>query len=245
MIKRFTMRKPFNLLFLTGLFCVVIASSACFDIEETYHFRKDGSGTAAVKLDLSQMIDMMASFAGSLDSTGEADESIDELFAENEAVANLGRIPGISKVKDLNDKEAGIIGYSYEFASVEALNNALVATEGSLNMEEIMGQESETGGESDAENRFVKKGKKLQRIYVMPPQDEEEETDEEEEQYKQMAEMMFADHFYTIEYIFDQDVKKVSKNKNASVSGRTVTVKEPLTKLMKGEAELGALIKLK
>lgn len=246
MIKLFTMRKPFNLFLLIGLFCVVIASSACFDIEETYNFRKDGSGTATVKLDMSQMIDMMASFAGSLDSTGEADESIDELFAENEAAANLGRIPGISNVKDLNDKEAGIIGYSYEFTDVEALNNALVATEGSLNMEEIMGQETETGGESDAENRFVKKGKKLQRIYVMPAQeDDEEDLDEEEEQYKQMAEMMFADHYYTIEYIFEQDVKKVAKNKNASVSGRTVTIKEPLTKLMKGEAELGALIKLK
>jgi hypothetical protein len=240
------MRKPFNFFMLIGLFCVVVASSSCFDIEETYHFRKDGSGTAMVKLDMSQMIDMMASFAGSLDSTGEADESVDQLFKENEAAANLGRIPGISKVKDLNDKESGIIGYSYEFASVEALNNALVATEGSLNMDELMGSESETGGESDAENRFVKKGKKLQRIYVMPPQEQDDEdTDEEAEQYKQMAEMMFADHYYTIEYIFDQDVKKVSKNKNAAISGRKVTIKEPLTKLMKGEAELGALIKLK
>jgi hypothetical protein len=239
------MRKPFNLFLLIGLFFVVIGSSSCFDIEEIYHFRKDGSGTATVKIDMSQMMELMSSLSESLDSLGDGDESIDKMFAENEAAVNLEKIPGISKVKDLNDKETGIIGYSYDFTSVEALNNALVATEGSLDMDELMGGEGEQSTETDAENRFVSKGKTLTRIFVMPKKADKEDLGEEEEQYQQMAEMMFADHFYTIEYIFDQDVKKVSKNKNASFSGRTVTVKEPLTKLMKGEAQLGSVIKLK
>ncbi|MEM0996648.1 MAG: hypothetical protein AAGN35_06200 [Bacteroidota bacterium] len=237
----------FRLSFFAVLVFIAFGTSACFDIDETFLFRKDGSGTASMKVDLSQMISLMESLSESVDSVGDSGESMEQLFAQNESVANLKSIPGISKVKDLNNQETGVIGYSYEFASIEALNNALVATEGLLDVGKLMG-DGEQGGslESEAENRFQMKGKKLTRIYILDPEDgDDAEADSEEEQYQKMAEMMFANHFYTIRYNFDRDVKKVSKNDQARVAGRKVTVKVPMQELLNGEAIVGSVIKLK
>jgi hypothetical protein len=144
-------------------------------------------------------------------------------------------------------QEAGIIGYSYEFANVEALNNALVATEGSMDMDKLMGGGEEGGSmETMSENRFEMKKKKLVRVFTMEAgADDDEEGDSEEEQYKQMAEMMFANHFYTINYQFDRQVKKVKKNDYTTSGSNSVEVKVPMTDLMKGDAKLGSQIKLK
>jgi hypothetical protein len=62
--------QPFRTYILAALVFIVLGASACFDIEENYHFRKDGSGTAQVTVDISQMMSMLKSFSQSMDSLG-------------------------------------------------------------------------------------------------------------------------------------------------------------------------------
>lgn len=240
------MYKPFKLFTAVALLFITLGTSSCFDIFEAYHFNKDGSGTARFSVDLSQMMSLLESFAASMDSSDNTGESIDQMFEDTETVQMLNQIPGISNVKNLNDKSKGIVGFSYHFASLEALNNAVIATDGNMDMGAIFGVESEgVAGESNSENFFSRKKNTWSRTFeVNQPQDD---PDGEEEQMAQMAEMMFADKYYIIDYSFEQDVKKVKKIDNATINsdGKSVTIKTSMQDLFKGEASFNSQIKVK
>ncbi|MEM7040137.1 MAG: hypothetical protein AAF570_24410, partial [Bacteroidota bacterium] len=182
--------KNYKIFMFAALLFVGLGASSCFDITEEYHFKKDGSGSAKFTMDMAQMMEMMESFAGAMDSTGEGGmDQLNDLFESDEMAAALSEIPGISNVKSLSSKETKIFGYSYEFENVDALNNAIAATGGDMNLMSsmMMGGEGEGDVESEDENMFVMKGKKLQRLMSIEMPSEEGETDEETEQYKQMA----------------------------------------------------------
>lgn len=240
------MQKHFRPYINMVLLFLALGMTSCFDITEEYHFNKDGSGSAKFVIDLAQMMEMMESFAGSMDSLGEGMESMDEMFETTDLVDALMRLPGIRNVKNLSSKDKKVFGYSYDFANLESLNNALVATQGDMSMMSALGM---TGGEQDEEsandNIFEKKGKKLTRIFTIPEKEADEESEEDE--MAGLASMMFADHFYTFKYSFEGGVKKVKKNKLAVISpdNRTVTIKVPMQNLMEGDADMGAMFKLK
>jgi hypothetical protein len=219
--------------------------SSCFDILEEYSFNRDGSGTGKMTVDMSQMIDMMAAFGSALDSTksGE-DNSIDEMFAKNEAVESLKRIPGISNVKDLNNRDDKTIGYSFDFANIEALNTAMIAGKENLGLSEMMGGESEEN-ETERENSFSLAGKKFKRVMDMKM--DEKAQDDEDGQYMEMAMAMFQNNNYTIIYNFDRQVKKVKGNDAALISadGKSVTIKNSLGDLLKGTGTNSCELKLK
>lgn len=238
-MKKFRLLNGILLLFF-GLF-----TTSCFDILEEYEFNADGSGKGKLTIDVSRMMDMMASFAG-MDSTGEAQKSMDEMFTENSAVETLKKLEGISDVKSLSDRDAKIVGYSYAFANIEALNNALAASSEAMDFASMgvdMGNP-----ESSAGNYFVRKGNKLTRVMDFKDTDEKEEgTEEEGEQYEEMAKMMFADAKYELHYSFEQGVKKVKKSKNAVVGpdGHSVSLSVPFLDIMDKKAEMGCEILLK
>ncbi|HHG86637.1 MAG TPA: hypothetical protein ENJ82_17950 [Bacteroidetes bacterium] len=238
------MNRSYKTFTFIALLFISIGFSSCFDIFEEYHFNKDGSGSAKFTVDVSQMMTLMESFSASMDSTGEMTNSVDEMFSDNKAEKSLQQLPGISDIKTLNDKAAGIVGFSYKFANLEALNNALIATDGNLDMSKMMemGEEGATG-ESSTENTFSKKGNKWTRVFELNRPKNEEEEDE----FQGMAEAMFADHYYTIQYYFEQNVKKVKKNDNAQIGadGKSVEIKTSMQDLIKGQANFSSLIKVK
>ena len=244
------MMKQYKIFTFLMLLFVALGSSSCFDILEEYYFNKDGSGTATYTVDVKQMVSMLESFGEGLDSLGNTGESVDEMFEDTKAVTQLGKLPGIRNVKNLSDKDAGIVGYSYEFADMEALNNAIIATQENMDFAASMGLGGEEGGgETTADNSFSIKGKRFTRILELdtPDADDPEEGEEADKQYEEMAKMFFADHFYTIKYQFERRVKKAKKNEFTTKEddGNTVTVKVPIMKLMEGEAKMSSQIKLK
>jgi hypothetical protein len=179
-----------------------------------------------------------------MDSTGEGSKSMDDMFSENNSVITLKTVPGIKNVVNLSDKETKIVGYSYEFESIEALNNAL-AIEGGEN-EMMAGMGMNMGGEGK-ENYVSLKGKKFKRVFSFPEEEAKDEAEGEEAQYEEMAKMMFADAKYTVKYTFNQGVKKVKKNDLAVVgpNKKSVTIEVPFLDLIDHKAEVTSEIILK
>ncbi len=110
------------------LFCGLF--SACFELREEVTLNKDGSGSYQLLLDMSQSkqtIDLAQKMQQQKD--GEATQNlnftIDSTFAKS--VARFNGMAGISQAKDTINKTDYIFGVSFQFASVEALNNALAA----------------------------------------------------------------------------------------------------------------------
>ena len=242
------MHKRFKLFFSLALVVITLGASSCFDILEEYEFHADGSGKATVLVDVAKMMDMMEAFGSAMDSTGnEAGKSMDEMFTENQTVAQLKAIPGISNVQDLNNRDTKQIGYSYEFKNIEALNQALVLRESSLGLGDAFGLGGDDESpETDRENSIAYAGKKFSRKMdmTMPANDEE---DEESKQYMQMAMMMFQDAKYTVKYSFDRNVKKVKGNDAALIGAdkKSVTIENTMKDLLEGKANMNVDLKLK
>lgn len=227
--------------------CLMLVSAlfmtSCFDILEEYEFNADGSGKARMTIDMTEMMAMMASFSA-MDSTGETQKSLDEMFTDNSTVETLKQVAGISNVSSLSDRESSIVGYSYEFESIEALNNALAATSESSALADL-GLANESGEGDGGANYFAQKGKKFSRVVKFAPKEDAE--GEEGAEYDEMAKSMFGDAKYDVRYTFAQGVKTVKKNKYASVgpNGRTVTVSIPMMEMMDQKASPACDIVLK
>ena len=238
--------KNLSKLYSLALFLLVIGASSCFDIVEEYHFNADGSGSAKFTVDVSEMMGMMSMLAESVDSSGEGAKSIEDMFGENESIKLLKQIPGVSNVKNLSSKENGMVGYSYDFENLEALNTALAASNDNPasalggGMSGLGGMEMTEGNE----NFFEQNGKKFSRVFniEMP-----ESENGEEEQYMEMAMAMFAEAEYTTRYSFEQRVKKVKKNDLAVIGpdGKSVKITTSMADFLKGKNNLNAQIKLK
>ncbi len=98
----------------------LVLLTGCLTIEEHYTFKKDGSGSMTYVVDMSELGALMNNFGNGEGVGGEGMGTMD-LSAE---VANLDRLPGVSKVK-LDAKKEWVQKISFRFKDVGALNAAL------------------------------------------------------------------------------------------------------------------------
>jgi hypothetical protein len=243
------MRKSSKTLLGLALLLMALGFSSCFDILEEYEFNADGSGKAKMEMDISKMMAFMEGMGGALDSAdqdGEMGKSMDEMFDDTQAIDALKAIPGISNIENLTSRERNVIGYSYEFANVEALNAALVVRGNDLGMGQALGMASDETNETENDNSVSFAGKKFSRKMEMK-MEEDEDADEETKQGMEMAKMMFKDAKYTLSYTFARKVKKVKGNEAAVIGadGKTVTVENNLGDLLEGKATMSTDIRLK
>lgn len=113
--------------FLTNLLVIVMACSftSCINIVEKVFFKKNGSGTYTMTLDMSQIANMMTMFGEGeqMDEMEEALKGMNEGFEENRA--KLEGISGISNINQKMDKPTLTYTLAFDFSNVEALNNGL------------------------------------------------------------------------------------------------------------------------
>lgn len=83
-------------------------------VQEDFHFNKDLSGHYSFKFDYSAILEF--------DTSGTANREMDKGYIEMED--ELKKIEGISNIIILSDKERGTVLVSYDFANIEALNQA-------------------------------------------------------------------------------------------------------------------------
>jgi hypothetical protein len=206
--------KSQSLILLTVL---ALSLSSCLHIIEEATFRNNGAGEYKMLIDMSEMkgmMDMMKNMAP--DSTVAGAEGTDPMAAmgqENsmgmlgqemskvsESIKSLG---GISDVIEINDTASFKYGYTFKFANVAALNNALKV----INKEKY---------ESKVEEVFKFNGKSFERLGTGDVGAElkkamAETGGEDEAGSLEMVKMFFADMSYKQIYHFpDRKVKKSS-----------------------------------
>ncbi len=98
--------------------------SACYEIREEVDIKKDGSGTYALILDLSQSKAMLEMAMAMPDNQGKIPfAELDSSFAKG--TARFKNMPGISQVQPLNNRQEYVFGMKFDFKDVTALNLAL------------------------------------------------------------------------------------------------------------------------
>lgn len=245
------MRNSLKSLTALAFLLMMLGFSSCFDIYEEYQFNADGSGKARIEMDISKMYGLLEGMGSALDSTGDGGsmEEMDAMFTDSKDIDAIKGIPGISNVTNISNAETKMVGLTFEFANIEALNTALAArgNDMGMGMGAAMGLASENGAETEKDNSIQFDGKRLRRTLDMKMDEPSEDDDEETEQAAAMAKMMFKDAKYTIKYVFPRSVKKVKGNDAAVVGAdkKSVTVENSLSDLLEGKASMTTDIRLK
>ena len=230
--------------FLFLLPAVLFLLSSCVNVEESYHFHNDGSGSASISIDVADVMDMMNSLGTRLDSLADDNETLssDELFSENESVKLLKEIDGISNVESLNDVNKQVIGFSFDFENINALNEAKKAEKLS---EELKATGIE-GGTAESDQFIMKRKKLLRVVETGKANDSPEEMSQDDKDMLTMMKSFMEGYTYKVTYTFDRRVKRV-KSDHASKSGNTVVWEVPLFSMLDDQQALTAdiLIRLK
>ena len=122
----------FKSLFLFILTAGALSLGSCLHIVEEVTMKKSGKGSYKLTLDMSEvkgMLDMVKSMTPDSVKTTEGEQNPSDMSQLGREMANvadvLKGVDGISNVTENNDTTAFVFGYSFDFASVDALNNAL------------------------------------------------------------------------------------------------------------------------
>lgn len=244
-----------NLLILLLTFGSLTLTS-CLHIIEEVTFRNDKSGSYKMTIDMSEvkgMMDALKDMGGDSTATDtEGEEPPAEAPQEDNSMAEMGQelsnvakslrgVAGITNVTELNDTSAFKFGYSFDFATVEALNRAMKI----INKEKY---------DATADEVFKFNGKSFERLPVgdiggelkKALTESEEESDEEN---MEMLKMFFADMTYQQVYTFPDKMIKKSTNTLSEVSpdghSVTITLKPFNEEQQKSKASVTTQVKLK
>jgi hypothetical protein len=222
-----------RILFRIGALALLpLLMASCLTIEESYLFKRNGSGSMTYTLDMSEMASLLKMSQESED----AEDPTGDMGFEAEA-DRLSGISGISGVKANSDKDNYIFSVSFKFASLDALNAALTELilndeEGSEPVHEFFRMENNA---IVATHRM--KGNPLTGSELMG-------DDEESEQAAALMESMkYKKHF-----TFASSVQTVYSGSDASISGkkdRELHLESNFRQLMEDGEALNASIVLK
>ncbi len=115
------MKKSF--LLVASLLLSTLLLQSCIEISEKLSVLRDGSGSYALTIDMSEMKEM-------IDAMGGMDENAESPLSEMEKnytpiMEELKTVDGISNVEVITDESTYIITTRFDFASQEALNNGM------------------------------------------------------------------------------------------------------------------------
>ena len=194
------------------------------------------------------MMAMMGGFMEEMkEEEGADDLDTDDLFDNSSTIDQLKSISGITNVKSLSDKDEMIIGYSFDFDNLTALNNSLGLVDEEVSALTDQSGGSDGGGNKKKEHRnFKYSGKKL---IVSVPKVEPDEDEEDNELDKSMMEMMvemMKEYSYKTTYSFEQKIKKASnKSMEIAPDNKSIVVEKSMADLMTEKVDMSGTIKLK
>ncbi|HAD12255.1 MAG TPA: hypothetical protein DCF33_07430 [Saprospirales bacterium] len=237
------------------LLLVVMSLSSCLTIVEEITIRKDGSGSYRIAMDGSKVKEMFGDIANKMGTDSQKDstraevpaDTISDVEKEEKKYMLTARLlsekSGISNAIGFNDTTQFQSGYSFDFARLEDLQEAMISLE-----------DEEAFGLWNDEASIELKGKTLKRstgnsgfgdflAEVMLKKSEDEGQDGAA--VKNMMKMMFRDlEFKTVYHFPDQKIKKWN-DKRATVSNdrHTLTLLEkPMDEKSKADKKPEALI---
>ena len=227
------MKNSKNLLSLLFLTLSTLVLTSCLHIVEEVTLRNDNTGNYKMTIDMSEiksMMDALKDVGGDSTATdGSTDETTTEEPAEENSMADMGEelsgvskslrgVAGISNIQEMNDTANYKFGYSFDFASTEALNKAMKV----INKEKY---------DSKVDEVFKFNGKSFERLGAGDLGEEikkalSENEDAEAEANMDMVKTFFADMTYKQVYHFpDRKVKKSSNTMSEITDdGHTLTI---------------------
>lgn len=239
-----------------------LALTGCLHIIEEATFKNNGSGTYQMTLDMSEMKGMMDMFKSMGDEApkeegagedasdeapdmgGAPDNGITQMGSEMSSVANtLKNVAGLTNIKEISDTSSFRFGYSFDFADVAALNNAM----------KVIHKEKY---DSKVEEVFKFKNGNFERLTsadlgeeMKKALAESEESDESGAVDADMLKTFFADMTYKQVYRFPDSKVKKSTNTLSEISADghslTITLKPFDEEQMKSKPSVGTAVKLK
>lgn len=233
MSRHFYAAKALGLCLVLGLACLL---TSCFEIREEIDIKKNGAGTYALVVDMSQskaMIDMAMSMADT--KSRMPLQEMDSSFLRG--VARFGNMEGISNAKPVNNRQDYIFGMQFDFANIEALNRAL----NDVNRDS-------TNGPQAAPAAIYKFGKRtLERtegnyMKALAGLNEFKANDENAEQMK----VLLANATYAYVVRTEGKIRKFSnKQSELSYTGKELRYSASLSDVIEGRANFANLVKFK
>lgn len=187
---------------LLSLSLLLLAFPSCLTVEETYEFKRNGSGFMQYVVDLSEMKTIL--------EMAEEEEGIpmqDEVSFEDVA-RRLETTDGISSVNIIKDEEAYRFGINFKFKSIGALNNAL---------NQIIIDPEQGGG--SRHTFFEMKDDVITRTHMMNQAIDTRELLGEDDS-SEMAMEMLESMKYELNFEFKRSVKVVYSSAEAVLGGK-------------------------
>lgn len=219
---------------LVNILVIAMACSftSCISIIEKVFFKKDGSGTYSMTLDMSQVSSML-SMLGEDQKPAEMDEAfkgMDEGFEKSRA--KLEAIKGISNIQQEMDKKTLVYTVSFDFKDVNALNNGL---------NEYF---------ADEENR---------KDYTLFTQDKKRFSRTSEDRFaKALNEglgagedpdfdpaIFMADAYFESVLVFERDIRSISNEDYKRDGDRRITIKKFFFNESDADKDLAVTVKVK
>ncbi|MFM2267536.1 MAG: hypothetical protein RL757_977 [Bacteroidota bacterium] len=216
---------------------LTVSLTSCLDILEEIRLKKDGSGAYTMRIDATEFMTQIESFA-EMDTTGQMmpkmKHTLDSTFGE--VYKLYVGIKGISNVK-LDTSKSGIYVTSFDFENVTALNAAMEKSE-----------ESKKGESKETKVRYAFEKGKFTRSNTFGELDMSSllgDTGEDQSQ-KAMVEEMLEKMTMTVRYYLPEKVKEVD-NKKAVVSEdkMSISLETNFKELSEKKVGLGIEVKYK
>lgn len=226
-----------------GLFCFCILTGclySCFEIKEHIRINDDGSGLYSFQMDLSsmrQIISMSRDFKRSMDTSARVKNTapmpnpllqmkakFDELQQKIEAV------PGISEYKTICDTSNYIIGATYSFKNMEALNNSI----------NVLRNSNGTGGTIEMAH-YSYANKHFEKINDISKANITGSTSKNDS----ITNELFRGARYTLTCTFDKKIKDVSNQLYfISADGKTLLYTGSLLDIINQKTNIGNTVNL-
>lgn len=219
-----------NILVKSGLFCLLLSLSSCFDFIEELNLNNDGSGNMTLTINLSKSKTKIASLM-LLDSVnGHKIPSKEDIeTALDEAVSYLKKETGISQVIKKADYDNYIFSISYHFTSVNNINDIVT---------ELLGKQKIKPFTSSY--NYDKNNRAFSLNYNY--------HDESKLQFNKLKaddKKIFNDAFYTSIYRFESEIEAhTNTGAKLSKSKKAVMLRTAATDLIHGKTDLTNKIQL-
>ncbi|MCU0451286.1 MAG: hypothetical protein MUC97_15850 [Bernardetiaceae bacterium] len=217
------------------LFCGLPALTACYEIREEVDIKKDGSGTYAMIIDMSQskdLLEMAMAMSENKDKlpTSEIDSAFDK------GTARFKNMPGISNAQPINQPKEFVFGMRFDFKDMAALNNAL-----------RQNPEQAAANNAPAPEVFKFSKRTLERtsLFHFKELNSLAELQKNPEDAEQMRALLQTATYACIVRV-EGKIKKFSNEKaELAYTGKEVRFSAPLLDLIDGKANCANVVKFK
>lgn len=106
------------------IFAATLSLQSCFEIREVVTFRKDGSGSFSLSIDLSQVKQMIQGF-GQQENAADGSPFQNMEAEYDKTREKLENVDGVSNMKFISENDGYVITTGFDFSDVAALNRGM------------------------------------------------------------------------------------------------------------------------